>query len=300
MLARRNGSTLPPAILSPFKSVIASTVYSPSFSGLSSAGLLPLLSFILSSLDVIAASGAVVRGPIPRVGPVVVVRATAPVTAGASVSVIVAGRVVLALDDHLVVIAAVVVSNEERKKLFTHQQSLSAIDGFEDTHKGDEEEDNLNDAQREAGLEHSTVLVDIETPRATRLLAIVPKRSKTDKDASRVKVGAVGITDAAQKVDAGDESADKGKVNERNEERRVSGSQVGDERADRPYCAQHARDEEDQDICRCQLVRGDEAVHKVGQHAEDGDERDDFEDPKGQEEEAGERHLSVLDELGCR
>ena len=102
------------------------------------------------------------------------------------------------------------------------------------------------------------------------------------------------MSNVSQQIHARDESADKSKVDKRDEERRVAGAEVGEQRAQRPHRGQYRGDEEDQDVGRRQLVGVDVAVDEVGQHAEDGDGDDELEDAEGNEEEAGECHLGGL------
>lgn len=84
-------------------------------------------------------------------------------------------------------------------------RDVAAVDPGQ--HSGEEEEDAVHDAEREAGLEHRARLVGVDVePRAVELA----EDAKVDVVAVAAHdVGAVGVRDEAEVVDACDERADE-------------------------------------------------------------------------------------------
>ncbi|KGQ11709.1 hypothetical protein BBAD15_g2551 [Beauveria bassiana D1-5] len=83
--------------------------------------------------------------------------------------------------------------------------------------------------------------------------------------------GAVGGADVAQVVDAGDEGADNGNVDEADEEGVGRGAVVAEEGEEGPGEGEDGDDEEDEDRGRGQDVGGDEFVDEPGEHAHHDD-----------------------------
>ena len=129
------------------------------------------------------------------------------------------------------------------------------------------EEDAVHDAEREARLEHGARLVDAEAHRRQRAAA---KRAQVDVDrrVARDDGDAVRVGDEAQLVDAGDEGADEGEVDEPDEARVVAVREDGEQR---PREREHRHDEQDQNVVGREQVGLDIAVHEEGEHAHDGD-----------------------------
>lgn len=119
-----------------------------------------------------------------------------------------------------------------------------------------------------------------------------PHRPQIQVSRAAGEGGAAGAADAAQRVHGRDEGADKAQVDEGDEEARAAGARVGDERRERPRRRQHGHDERDEDVVGGEDVVGDEAVHEVGEHADDGDQRDQLGEPPEDEEDAGEGHCA--------
>ena len=84
---------------------------------------------------------------------------------------------------------------------------------------------------------------------------------------------AVGGRDEAQVVDACDEGADKGEVDERDELGVAGGAVVAEERGDGPGEREDRDDEEEEDVGWGHDVGGEVDVDEVGEHAHDGDLR---------------------------
>ena len=118
-------------------------------------------------------------------------------------------------------------------------------------HKRHEEQYTVDNPKREARLQHSTRLVHIHTERRVIYaqggdvngVARGPDAAGAG-DASG-GVGAVLGSDAAELVDAGDEGADEGKVDEGDEEGRAAGRVVAEEGGDGPGGGEDGDDEED-------------------------------------------------------
>jgi hypothetical protein len=78
----------------------------------------------------------------------------------------------------------------------------------------DKEHDDVHDAKGPTCLQHSTIFVNIGAPLSAvaALPAIVAKDAEIDIDIAGREISAVGLSDTAQLVHAGNESADKGKI----------------------------------------------------------------------------------------
>lgn len=69
-----------------------------------------------------------------------------------------------------------------------------------DTHEGDEEENDVHDGERKAGLEHGACLVQVDWERITWRHSQVSERSKVQVDivvAAATKACTAGIGDSA-------------------------------------------------------------------------------------------------------
>jgi len=116
-------------------------------------------------------------------------------------------------------------------------------------HAGDEEEDDIHDAERKASLQHAALFIGSE-------MQAVDRRITKDAEVDLVRLsghhaGAVLVCDAAQFVDTCDQCADKAQVDEGDEACVVARPVVGEERSDGPGGAEHADDEEHEDVGRC-------------------------------------------------
>lgn len=125
------------------------------------------------------------------------------------------------------------------------------------------EKHTIHNPQREARLEHRTRLIHAQPHRRQGAAA---KRAQVDID--RRVAGhdgdAVRVCDEAQLVDAGDEGADEGEVDEADEARVVAVREDGEEG---PGQGEDRDDEEEEDVGRRKLVGGDVEVDEVGEHA---------------------------------
>jgi hypothetical protein len=166
--------------------------------------------------------------------------------------------------------------------------------------KGDEEQNDVYDAEHPGCLQHGTVLVDVEGPSRAALSAIVSKRPKIDIDRARLEIGAIIVTDSAKVPDSCDECADEAEVDKGNEQSRSPGGAQPDKCCNRPGAGEDGYDEEDEDEGGRQLVVVVEAVDKPSlsqsvsifmvdvfptyQHANDRDQEHNLRDsPEGEE-----------------
>ena len=102
------------------------------------------------------------------------------------------------------------------------------------THKGDEEEDDVDDAERKGRLEQRARLIRIQTPYAVAGFAVIAEHAEVKVEAARGEIDAVGVRDTAEEIYTCNKGTDKGEVDECDEEGRVSGAEVGDEGCDCP------------------------------------------------------------------
>lgn len=149
--------------------------------------------------------------------------------------------------------------------------------------KGDEEEDAVHDAEREARLLHRALLLHAGRE-AARARDAVGADAQICGAAVR-EAGAVGAGDATELVDAGDEGADEAEVDEGDVEGGSLGGFAAEEGHDGPDGGEGGDDEEGENggwgESKGFLVEVDE----VCQHAQRGNERDDLEQaPKGEED----------------
>ena len=101
-----------------------------------------------------------------------------------------------------------------------------------------EEEDAVHDAEGEAGLEHTAMLLHVHGHACKGIsLHRISKGPKVD-------AGAVIIAGVAELVGSGDEGADEAQVDEADEEGVVAGLVVCEERADGPDGGEDGDDEE--------------------------------------------------------
>lgn len=170
---------------------------------------------------------------------------------------------------------------------------------FMPTYKGNEEEDAVHDAECKAGLEHGAVLVHIQAPWVVAVATDVTQDTQVEVETAGGKVGAIRIGNAAQEVDASDEAANEAQVDKGDEETRVPRPAVSKECRDGPRRRQHTTYEEHQYEVRRQDVGSNVSMHKIGQHAHDGDQGDDLEQAPENEREAGEGHVDGVLGLDC-
>jgi len=78
----------------------------------------------------------------------------------------------------------------------------------------DKEHDDVHNAKGPTCLQHSTIFVDIGAPLSTvvGLPSIVAKDAEVDVDIAGREISTVGLSDTTQLVHAGNEDADKGKI----------------------------------------------------------------------------------------
>lgn len=140
----------------------------------------------------------------------------------------------------------------------------------------DEEEDDVDDAQRPASLEHGARLVGgpviVGAGDGDVAETIGPVGAAADRSA-------VDVADAAQVVDTGDEGAEDEDVDDTDEEGVGRGAVVGEESKDGPGEGDDGDDEEDEDGGWGEGVCVVEAIYEPGEHAHDRDQSDDLKDP---------------------
>jgi len=106
----------------------------------------------------------------------------------------------------------------------------------------DKEEDTVHNAERETRLQHRTGLVGIDVE---ALDACSHGAEINGVRRARGDLGAVGVRDEAQFVDARDKGTNEADVDEGHEEGVGFGAVVGEERADGPGGTEHRGYEED-------------------------------------------------------
>lgn len=126
-----------------------------------------------------------------------------------------------------------------------------------------EEEDRLHDAHGECGLQHRAGLIDVQGV-VVDVLAILAERPEGYPHRAAVPVGAVGIGDEAQLVDAGNEGAEEEEVHKGDEDGRALGGGEADERVDGPEDGDDADDEEHEHVGGRQHVGFQVAIDEVG------------------------------------
>lgn len=127
-----------------------------------------------------------------------------------------------------------------------------------------EEEDDVHDGERPAGLEHRARLIGgpviIRTSNCHIADADVPV-------AVAVDAGAVEVADAAQVPDACNQRCDEAQVDEPDEQGVCAAAVVAEEGEDDPGDGEDGDDEEDEDRVGSQGVAGYVAVYEPGEHA---------------------------------
>jgi hypothetical protein len=138
--------------------------------------------------------------------------------------------------------------------------------------KGDdgcnEEEDDVDDAQRPASLEHGARLVGgpviIGAGDGNVAETVGPVGAAVDRRA-------VNVADSAQIVDASDEGSKDENVDDTDEEGVGRGAMVGEESEDGPGEGDDGDDKEDEDRGWCEGVCVVEAIYEPGEHAHNRD-----------------------------
>ena len=124
-----------------------------------------------------------------------------------------------------------------------------------ETHKGEEEEDDVHDGKGEARLEHGAVLARVICQIVAGLLADVAKGSQVEPDAViGGEVAAGDVCDAAQLVNSCYEGADEEEVHEGDEGAAGAGTEVQDEGSCCPGEGEGCDNEEDKDEDGGELV----------------------------------------------
>lgn len=156
--------------------------------------------------------------------------------------------------------------------------------------RGEEEQDGVHDGKRPASLEHGAGLVGgpvvVRAGDGNITKAVGPVAVARD-------VGAVGVADAAQIPDGGDEGADEAEVDEADEHGIGRGAVVGEEGEHGPGEGKDRDDEEHENGIGREGVCLDEAIDEPGEHAHGGDQSQDLKDPIADEEEC-EPHICEL------
>lgn len=137
-------------------------------------------------------------------------------------------------------------------------------------HKGGKggpgEEDGVHDGKGPDGLEH------VAGARGTPVEGAEVAAELVRPEAARTRVGgALGVADVAHVVDARDESADNGNVDDGDEEGVGGGAVVAEEGEEGPGEGEDGDDEEDEDRGRGEEVGIDEFVDEPGEHAHHDD-----------------------------
>lgn len=93
----------------------------------------------------------------------------------------------------------------------------------------EEEEDGIHDAQGPGGLQHGTILVDVQRPLRSARTSIITKRAEIDIDGVCLEAGTVCISNPTKVVDCGDEGADEAKIDESHKKGGTPGRPEADE-----------------------------------------------------------------------
>lgn len=137
--------------------------------------------------------------------------------------------------------------------LFHHHLLIIPLPVHEEQQKArDRKEDAIHDSKRKARLQHRAILVRIQMERRIAVDAII-----IDREGEVVvvgKMGAIGLRNVAEFVDASDEGADEAEIDEGDEEGGVAGGFAAKDRGDGPGGGEDGDDEEDEDIIWCEEV----------------------------------------------
>lgn len=133
---------------------------------------------------------------------------------------------------------------------------------------GDEEEDAVHDAKGPASLEHGAGLVGAPVPAGA---SSAPSAAADGPVVAARDGHAVGVADAAQVPDAGDEGAHEAEVDDADEERIGRRPVVAEEGEDGPREGENRHDEEDENRLRREDVVLVVAVNEPGEHAHGGE-----------------------------
>ena len=134
-----------------------------------------------------------------------------------------------------------------------HEQQHEARNGKEDA---------VHDAERKAGLQHCTRLVDVRREWAASIKAVGAQAHV--EGAIVTEVGAVGLGNTAQLVNARNERTNEAEVNEGDEDGGFASRLSPEEGHDRPDTGQDGDDEKDEDVGWCELVLSVVCIHEIG------------------------------------
>ena len=138
------------------------------------------------------------------------------------------------------------------------------------TYKCDGKQQNVDNGQSKASLEHSTALIDMQLrTKEADLAEIEIRRCAT-------KVGAICFCNVAQIVDTGDECANEAGIDKRQKAAGMTNATVQDGGKDDPGEPERRDDEQDQDVVRRKLVSLGKGMHEPREHADDGHQRDEL------------------------
>jgi len=110
----------------------------------------------------------------------------------------------------------------------------------------------------------------------------------------RRPIRTVRMRHASQIVNSGNESSHEEEIDKSAEVRVILGTPIAHKSNNRPEASQHRNNEQHQDGRGRQLVAVREAVDEPGQHADGGDEREDFGEAPSGEGETGQHVLTVV------
>lgn len=128
---------------------------------------------------------------------------------------------------------------------------------------GPEKENDFDDPQCKAGLQHRTCLVDMEGQGVAGPVAIVSERAKRNVHRTSIPVRASGPGNKAQLVDTRNEGTEEEEVDKSDEHGRALGGREADQGIDAPESRNDADDEENKDVGRGNLVRIKIAIDKI-------------------------------------
>lgn len=141
--------------------------------------------------------------------------------------------------------------------------------------RGDEEEDDVDDAEDPRNLEHGAGFLDLEAPVVAAAVVVVAELH-ADGYGPR---DAVPVLDEVHQDDAGDEAGEEDDVDDEDEEGVNVRAVELEEGEEAPGAGDDGDNEHQEQPCGRRLVGLDVRMHKVSEHAHHREQQEDLEDP---------------------
>lgn len=126
-----------------------------------------------------------------------------------------------------------------------------------------EEEDNFNDPQCKAGLQHRASLVNVEGQRVIGPVAVVSEGTQRNVNRATIPMRATGPCNKSQLVDTRNESTEEQEIDESDKHGGALGGRKADQGIEAPESCNDADDEEDENVGGGNLVRIEVAIDEV-------------------------------------